>query len=347
MNPSTKKILLGMLVSNGDCLMATVIARQIKKDFPGCHLTWAISDLCLNMILNNPDVDNIWEVKLSSKQAGLKEEWYAFRKEADERKNRGEFDEMFFTQIYPDNVYHFDGTTRGTIYGSYPNPVTVNARPVLRLTIEENENIHRFAEIHELKKYKQVILMECSSFSGQSFVNTKWAMDLSKRLVESFPEMLILISTHEKLPAVHPRVIPANEISLRENVGLSHYCSLLVGCSSGVTWACTSEDAKRLPMIQFLKRAKGFSFASVAYDHAWWKLDNSKIVESTRKSVEDAFEIISTQTNKGMEITHSLFNETLRPRIISMYKYAFMFLRRGQIGKSLQIIKNWRRRNGH
>lgn len=334
-----------MLVSNGDCLMATVIARQIKKDFPGCHLTWAISNLCRNMILNNPDVDAVWEVELSSKKAGLNEEWRSFRNEAMMRKHKGEFDETFFTQIYPDNVHHFDGTTRGTIYGAYPFPITVNARPVLSLTSEEKNTVDQFAAKHELKNHKQVLLFECSSFSGQSFVNSDWAIQLSSLLVEKFPELLILLSTHESLPFVHPRIIPANMISLRENVALSHYCHLLIGCSSGVTWACTSEEAKRLPMIQFLHRAKGFSFASVSYDHAWWKLGNSEILESTNNELDKAVKIISTVMENGMQPARTLFHEELRPRYISMFKYSFMFFRKGEWGKSIQVIRNFLKRN--
>ena len=38
-----KKIILVQLYSNGDCLYATAVARQIKQDFPGSHLTWAIA----------------------------------------------------------------------------------------------------------------------------------------------------------------------------------------------------------------------------------------------------------------------------------------------------------------
>ncbi|MEQ1577992.1 MAG: hypothetical protein ABL894_10090, partial [Hyphomicrobium sp.] len=60
------RILLGQLGSNGDCLYATTIARQIKKDFPGCHLTWAISSLCTRVLDNNPDVDEVWEVPVQS-----------------------------------------------------------------------------------------------------------------------------------------------------------------------------------------------------------------------------------------------------------------------------------------
>jgi ADP-heptose:LPS heptosyltransferase len=39
-----QKIVLVQLFSNGDCLYATAVARQIKADYPGCHLTWAIAD---------------------------------------------------------------------------------------------------------------------------------------------------------------------------------------------------------------------------------------------------------------------------------------------------------------
>ena len=50
------------LVSLGDCLYVTAVARQIKQDYPGCHLTWAISSRCSQVIQNNPYVDEIWEV---------------------------------------------------------------------------------------------------------------------------------------------------------------------------------------------------------------------------------------------------------------------------------------------
>ena len=59
---TTKKIILVQLYSNGDCLYATAIARQIKQDFPGCHLTWAIASFCKSIIFNNPFVDEILEV---------------------------------------------------------------------------------------------------------------------------------------------------------------------------------------------------------------------------------------------------------------------------------------------
>ena len=162
MENSGKKILLGMLVANGDCLMATVLAKQIKKDYPGCHLTWAISNLCRGVIEGNPDVDAVWEIQLNNKKEAEKEGWYRFETEARQRKESGEFDEIFFTQIYPTNVHQFDGTTRSSIYNAYPHPVTVNARPVLRLREDEIKRVAAFAAAHQLSAYRHVILFECS-----------------------------------------------------------------------------------------------------------------------------------------------------------------------------------------
>ena len=51
---AAKKILLVQLYSNGDCLYATAVARQIKQDFPGCHLTWVIAGVYKNIIAQNP-----------------------------------------------------------------------------------------------------------------------------------------------------------------------------------------------------------------------------------------------------------------------------------------------------
>src|SRR5512138_3038540 len=43
-----RRVLLGQLEANGDCVYATTVARQIKTDNPDCHLTWAIGSRCRN-----------------------------------------------------------------------------------------------------------------------------------------------------------------------------------------------------------------------------------------------------------------------------------------------------------
>jgi ADP-heptose:LPS heptosyltransferase len=109
------RILLGQLGSNGDCLYATAIARQIKHDFPGCHLTWAISPLCKAVIKNNPDVDAIWEVEAGDWTRVFGDGWYAFEAESLQRLTRGEFDKIFLTQIAPANFRNYDGTVRASL----------------------------------------------------------------------------------------------------------------------------------------------------------------------------------------------------------------------------------------
>ena len=64
-----QKILLVHLYSNGDCLYATAVAKQIKHDFPGCHLTWAIARFCKSIISNNPYVDEVMEIDIAKDDA--------------------------------------------------------------------------------------------------------------------------------------------------------------------------------------------------------------------------------------------------------------------------------------
>lgn len=334
-----------MLISNGDCLMATVIARQIKQDYPGCHLTWAISNLCRQVIENNPYVDAIWEIHLKDKKSGEKEVWHSFVKEAEQKKAKEKFDEIFLTQIYPSNVHHFDGTTRGTIYNAYPHHITVDAKPVLRLNDHEIAKVKEFSLKYGLLDYKDVILFECSPFSGQSFVTPEWALNVSKKLVGIHNNLLIILSTHLSLQTGHPRIVSASDLPLRENAELTKYCTLLAGCSSGITWIASTDWAKRLPMIQFLRRGTGFTFASVAYDHKYWGLDDSQIIETTKQDTGYAVKLISDVLAKGVEICKPLYHQVLRPKFTSLLKYSFIFFRRGQFGKSFGVLRNFIKRN--
>src|SRR6478736_1535089 len=61
------RVLLVQLASMGDCLFVTAIARQIKEiDFPGCHLTWLIGSRYIPAIKNNPYIDAVIEIPVST-----------------------------------------------------------------------------------------------------------------------------------------------------------------------------------------------------------------------------------------------------------------------------------------
>jgi hypothetical protein len=153
----TTRILLGQLGSNGDCLYATTIARQIKHDFPGCHLTWAISSLCRRVILNNPDVDEVWELPVDH-WGDMDRQWRAFEAEGWKRVANGDFDRAFMTQICPNYFHNYDGTIRPSQFRNYPRPITVPVETVIEVTLEERERVEEWVWTHNVDAYAKVVL---------------------------------------------------------------------------------------------------------------------------------------------------------------------------------------------
>lgn len=309
------RILLVHLVANGDCLMVTTIARQIKKDFPGCRLTWAISYKCRQIIDNNPDVDDVWEIvygdgESPTSRGGV---WARVKCEAERRRAAGEFEHIFYTQIYPDNLGNYDGTTRSSTFRNYPRPVTVPVSPVIRLRDQELKKVEQFALQNKLRLFQQVVLLECTPGSGQSTLSQKKGIAVALNLVSKRSDAAVIISTHIPFESPHPQIIDGSCLSLRENVELSKYCTLFVGCSSGITWLLTSDSAKRLPMVVFLNPdVMGATFASVAYDFEHWGLTTSHIIESDRGEV-DAMTTIILAALEDFSLARARFHVAFKP----------------------------------
>jgi len=160
------KILLVQLYSNGDCLYATAVARQIKNDYPGCHLTWAIAGFCKSIIAGNPYVDEIMEVNTVPKNDVVA--FRRFKREVHQKQIKGEFDLIFITQNMDTNQAFYDGCIRSNILNAYPHPVTVPVQPVLHLSENEKDIVKQFASGHRLETYAHVILFEYAPQSGQS-----------------------------------------------------------------------------------------------------------------------------------------------------------------------------------
>jgi ADP-heptose:LPS heptosyltransferase len=246
--PNFLNILLVQLYSNGDCLYATVIARQIKNDFPTCKLTWVIANSCKNIIANNPYVD---EVMVTNEVA--KNDLVAFRKFKKKmfaEKAEGKWDDVFVTHNMDTNLALYDGTIRGMVLRAYPTKITVPLQPVLKLSDIEINNTAIFAESHKLNKFKNVLVWEYAPQSGQSELNFEMVMAVSKRIT-ALPSTCVILSSANKFESSE-KIIDASTLSVRENAALTHYCSLLIGCSSGITWLTTSSAAKFLPMLQLL-----------------------------------------------------------------------------------------------
>ena len=308
--PRRKRFLIGQLGKYGDCLFATTIARQIKSDYPDCHITWAIGSMYRLILNGNPYIDEIWEFPLSSNNS-LSDSWKKFEHEAFNRKNLGDFDEIIFTQIYPNNFKNFDGTVRSSIFRAYNKPITVPVSPVLRLSPKEVENVRIFAESHHLKDKKHVILFECSPKSDQSFVTLDFAIEVSKKLIQKIPDLYIILSSNESFTSPEACIVDASTLSFRENAELTKYCTLLIGCSSGISWLCTSDWAKPLPMVQLLTKYTG-AYASMVQDHKYHGIASDLIIEMTECSVDKLSHCIEAILTEGFSLAHQKYHERIR-----------------------------------
>lgn len=116
-------IALLQLASFGDCLYATVVARQIKMDYPNARLTWVISNLCASVLDGNTDVDAIHLIHLNQIKEAWTTGWTAACEWAAEEARNGRLDLVVKTQIMPANIHLYNGLIRSTIYRGYSRPV--------------------------------------------------------------------------------------------------------------------------------------------------------------------------------------------------------------------------------
>lgn len=319
-----KKILLGQLGAHGDCLFATAVARQIKTDFPDCHLTWAIGSAYRSVIYGNPFVDEVWEIPIANHQE-LWDKWVWFEKEAFLRKESGDFDEVFLTQIPPNNFKNFDGTVRSSIFRGYPKKITESVAPVIHLSPDEVENVRRFAETHGFAEKKHIILFECSSASDQSFVTPEFAVAVAQMLVSRVADVCVVLSSNVSMPVISMNIIDGSKLSFRENAELTKYCSLVVGCSSGISWLCTSDWAKQLPMLQLLKKDKSV-YASFIHDYEYRGLPTDLLIEMTDCSADKVANCLVTIFNEGFSHAKLIFNEDIPLRFKFYIDAIFNFL---------------------
>ncbi|HVM88588.1 MAG TPA: hypothetical protein VMT76_10415 [Puia sp.] len=284
-----KKILLVQLYSNGDCLYATAIARQIKKDYPGCTLTWAIASFCKNIILNNPYIDHVLEVTEVIKDKVTT--YRKFKKKIIKRKKDGEWDEIFFTNLIDDQQANYDGSIRSSIFRGYNLSITTPITPVLELLPDEKKNVTGFVDTHQLNLFKNVLLFEFAPQSKQSAMTPSLAIEIAEKITKD-KSIAVILSSALKINHSSPNIIDGSILSLRETAFLTNYCTLLLGSSSGITWASTSSTAKLLPMIQLLDIAAKSWANPVSRDFNRFGISSEKLIELTSFNQETVVDCV-------------------------------------------------------
>jgi hypothetical protein len=292
------RILLGQLGANGDCLYATILARQLRQDYPTAHIVWAISSQCAPLLANNPYVDEVWEIPVPGWDQH-ETMWRVFEREALSRYIRCDFDRVLFSQIWPNNFQNYDGTVRPSILRSYGRPITVPIENVVNLSAEEIDKVELFAAEGRLSDFEHRILFECSSKSGQSFVTPELAQEIALHLYKELPGACVIFSTHLPMKIADRRSRYAGVLSLREVAHLTHHCSLFVGAGSGGSVMACSTAAKPLPMIQLLSASTSV-FASFAHDMDYFGIKDRQILEMTVEDPRHIAACIAAACNEGM-----------------------------------------------
>lgn len=293
-----ERILLGQLGANGDCLYATILARQLRADHPDAHIVWAISSQCAPLLVNNPHIDEIWEIPICDWDQH-ETMWRIFEREALCRYVRHEFDRVLLSQIWPNNFQNFDGTVRPSILRSYGRPITVPIETVIDLTPSEIENVETFVAKRRLHEFEHRVLFECSSKSGQSFVTPDLAQEVARRLYRLVPTASVVFSTHQSMQLDDERSHFAGSLSLREIARLTHHCTLFVGSGSGCSVVACSTAAKPLPMIQLLSGSTSV-FASFAHDMEYFGIEDRQILETTDEDPEHIASCIAVACRDGI-----------------------------------------------
>ena len=325
------RILIGHLTSNGDILFSSAIARQIKEiDYPGSHLSWAVSNGCAKTLYLNPYIDKIWEVSIPN-GSDVTIAWNKFCKEVIQKKEEGIFDIIYLVQLIDDNLLHYNKTIRLSVLSGYPKRITVPLEPVVRLSDSEIENVRLFSVAQKLERYEKVVLFECAPMSGQSLVTPKFALDVLEIVNKQISGVCFVLSSNIAIGSNADNIINASELSFRENAELSKYCDLLIGCSSGITWLLTSDWAKPLPTIQLLNK-NAVWFNSVVKDYEVRYKEASHVLEMYNFNIRTAAECIIKTLTDGFENTrkkhHQQYNRYWCTTEVSIL---FMLLKRGRI----------------
>ncbi|HMO63187.1 MAG TPA: hypothetical protein PKC39_13425 [Ferruginibacter sp.] len=330
-----KKILLVQLYSNGDCLYATAIARQIKHDFPGCSLTWMIASFCRNIILHNPFLDAVEPIDSVAKNdaAALRQ----LKRKVFARKAAGEFQEVFFIHNGDTNQAYYDGCIRSSILRAYGKPVTVPLTPVLQLSDAEKQKAAAFATQHQLIRFRHVILFEYAPQSGQSAITALQALEIAGEIAKQ-KNAAIILSSANAISSNITGIIDGSTLTLRETAALTHYCTFLLGSSSGITWISTADAAKQLPMVQLLN-PNAVWINPISRDFERFGFSTSGLIELTDYPKEKIIDCVCTALD-NFSAAKAAYNQIIPLHFKSTKNIVYnllCYLELGAIIKHIQV----------
>lgn len=188
-----------------------------------------------------------------------------------------------------------------------------------------------------MKLFKKRILFECAPKSGQYNINPEIAIKISRKIIEKYDDICIILSSPSKIETNNKNIIDASNISLRENAELSKYCDLLIGTSSGISWICTSGWANKIPMIQLLN-TNAVWYNSLLLDHKKFKLNYKHIIELYNPSYEQIIKIIKLYISDGFETTKLLKQKPIQKSFVYFKSNFRNYIKKGLYKNACKLL---------
>jgi ADP-heptose:LPS heptosyltransferase len=336
MSTTKENILLIHLFSNGDCLLATTVAKQIKNDFPSCKLFWAISSKCKAMIYNNPYVDEVLEIEISDASQNIYcyEEVY---RNAILKKKEGFYSQIFSSQIIADNYKFYDGTVCSSIYRCFGKPITVDTTPVLQLTEKEKETANQFSIVNNLALYTNIVLFECAPQSNQLDLSEEIILSYCKEIIK-YENTCVILSAPKDYNFGIPQIFDGSVLSIRETAALTHYCTLLLGCSSGISWIATTTAAKEIPTLQILS-SKAYYFNPLSLTFIKQGRSTNHILELTIFDFKKLSICFADIFKNGFQYAREIHNQKIKKQYKLYRGITHKFLKDRKISFLIKFIQ--------
>jgi hypothetical protein len=312
------RVLICLQGNNGDCLHGALLARQIKHDTPDAHITYVTATGRAGLHANNPNIDEVWPVE-PKPGVNFIDMTIFTEIEAMRRHARGEFDRLYLSQIWPNNLQNYDGSCRPSVLRSYGLPITVPIENIINFTDAELDHAAYLIMNSNFFDYEHRILFECQSLSGASYMTPDLAQTVAGIVYDELPNTAIMLISPQDLELKHPNTKHAKLNSLREVAALTRAATLFVGAGSGCTVIASSPPSQPLPMILCLSAAPGGAYSSFAHDFAYWGMPNDHILETTNESPVAIAAAIVEACQNGIGPARQAFHEVI-PVNIDNYK---------------------------
>ena len=194
-----------------------------------------------------------------------------------------------------------------------------------------------FAEKYNLSGYKNVILFEFAPQSGQLAMTPALALEMAGKIVAN-ESTAIILSSNLKIGDAYEHIIDGSPLTLRETAALTHYCTLLLGCSSGITWISTSDAARQLPMIQILD-PDAYWVNPISRDFERFGYPTDQLIELYENKVEKTTACVTEVLNNGFEITRQKYYRPLPVQFKTTRRSIYNMLVAFQFGAIIKHIK--------